>query len=45
LRDRKRNPKIKGSLHAGIGIGCGGFFALLWGGLLVLFITTLIVGK
>ena len=45
LRDRKRNPKIKGSLHAGIGIGCGGFFALLWGGLLVLFITTLIFGK
>lgn len=31
LRDRARNPIIKGSIHAGIGIGCGGFFALLWG--------------
>ena len=31
LRDRQRNPVIKGSIHAGIGIGCGGFFALLWG--------------
>lgn len=30
LRDRKRNPVIKGSVHAGIGIGCGGFFSLLW---------------
>ena len=30
LRDRARNPAIKGSLHAGIGIGCGGLFALLW---------------
>lgn len=31
LRDRKRNPAIKGSVHAGIGIGCGGLFTLLWG--------------
>lgn len=30
LRDRQRNPVIKGSVHAGIGIGCGGFFALFW---------------
>jgi hypothetical protein len=30
LRDRARNPVIKGSLHAAIGIGCGGFFFLLW---------------
>lgn len=30
LRDRQRNPVIKGSIHAGIGIGCGGFFALFW---------------
>ena len=36
LRDRKRNPAIKGSIHAGIGIGCGGLFALLWGGIIVL---------
>lgn len=31
LRDRKRKPAIKGSVHAWIGIGCGGIFALLWG--------------
>jgi hypothetical protein len=30
LRDRSRNPVIKGSLHAGIGIGCGCLFSLLW---------------
>lgn len=31
LRDRNRNPAIKGSIHAAIGIGCGGFFILAWG--------------
>ena len=31
LRDRKRNPVIKGSAHAWIGIGCGGLFAIIWG--------------
>jgi hypothetical protein len=30
LKARQRNPAIKGSVHAGIGIGCGGFFAILW---------------
>jgi hypothetical protein len=35
LRDRKKNPVIKGSVHAGIGIGCGLVFTLLWGALLV----------
>ena len=30
LRDRNRNPVIKGSIHAGIGIGCGCLFSLLW---------------
>ena len=30
LRDRKRNPAIKGSAHAWVGIGCGGLFSLLW---------------
>jgi hypothetical protein len=30
LRDRRRNPVIKGSIHAGIGIGCGCLFSLLW---------------
>lgn len=31
LRARKENPIIKGSIHAGIGIGCGSIFTLLWG--------------
>lgn len=30
LRARSRNPVIKGSVHAWIGILVGGFFALLW---------------
>jgi len=30
LQERSRNPAIKGSIHAGIGIGCGGFFTILW---------------
>lgn len=30
LKARKANPVIKGSVHAAIGIGCGGFFALFW---------------
>ena len=36
LKDRKRNPAIKGSIHAGIGIGCGLIFTLLWGGIILL---------
>ena len=36
LNDRKRNPAIKGSIHAGIGIGCGLIFTLLWGGIIIL---------
>lgn len=35
LRDRNRNPVIKGSVHAGIGIGCGAVFTLLWGGVII----------
>jgi len=31
LRDRNRNPIIKGSLHALVGILGGGGFAILWG--------------
>ncbi len=38
LRDRKRNPIIKGSIHAGIGIGCGFVFTLLWSAVIVLII-------
>ena len=35
LKARKRNPVIKGSAHAWIGIGCGGLFTILWGLLIV----------
>jgi len=35
LKARSKNPAIKGSAHAWIGIGCGGLFALLWGILLI----------
>ena len=38
LRARKKNPAIKGSVHAGIGIGCGAIFTLLWGGLIGAFV-------
>ncbi|MBM4004700.1 MAG: hypothetical protein FJ295_15685 [Planctomycetes bacterium] len=31
LRARRRNPLVKGSVHAWIGIGCGGLFAIFWG--------------
>ena len=30
LKARRENPVIKGSVHAGIGIGCGCVFSLLW---------------
>ena len=30
LRARRANPAVKGAVHAWIGIGCGGLFALLW---------------
>lgn len=35
LRARKRNPAIKGSVHAWIGIVMGGLMTLLWGTLVV----------
>ncbi|MEM9588423.1 MAG: hypothetical protein AAGA03_14160 [Planctomycetota bacterium] len=31
LRNRSRNPAIKGSVHAWIGIVMGGLFTLIWG--------------
>ena len=42
LRDRNRNPAIKGSVHAGIGIGCGAIFTLLWGGVIIAIIISMI---
>ena len=42
LRDRNRNPAIKGSIHAGIGIGCGAFFMLLWGVVIIVIIIQIV---
>ncbi|QDT14647.1 zinc finger Ran-binding domain-containing protein [Alienimonas californiensis] len=44
LKRRRENPKVKGSAHAWIGIGCGGFFALLWGAVVVMIVVSLAVG-
>lgn len=44
LQDRKKNPAIKGSAHAWIGIGCGGVFAILWGLMVVGLIVSLVAG-
>ena len=41
LRSRSRNPMIKGSIHAGIGIACGLLFSLLWGGVIALIVIAL----
>jgi hypothetical protein len=35
LMDRSRNPAIRGSVHAGVGIGCGTIFTILWGIMIV----------
>ena len=36
LRAKKKNPVIRGVVHAWIGIVLGGLTSLLWGGLIVL---------
>lgn len=43
LQDRKKNPAIKGSAHAWIGIGCGGVFAILWGLMAIGLIASLVM--
>jgi hypothetical protein len=40
LRARKRNPAIRGAVHAWIGILVGGFFGLLWLAVTVLLIVS-----
>lgn len=42
LQARSKNPAIKGSVHAWIGIGCGGVFAILWGLLGVIIVLALL---
>ena len=44
LKARKKNPVIKGSAHAWIGIGCGGLFTVFWGLLIVGLIISAFVG-
>lgn len=44
LKDRKKNPAIKGSVHAWIGIGCGGLFTVFWGLVIVLIIVSVVMG-
>ncbi len=44
LRARRRNPLVKGSVHAWIGIGCGGIFAVFWGLLVVFLIIGMFAG-
>ena len=44
LRERNRNPAIKGSVHAGIGIGCGAIFMLVWGVAIIAIIVGLVTG-
>ena len=43
LQNRKKDPSIKGSVHAWIGIGCGGFFAVLWLFLTIVLVTVMVL--
>lgn len=45
LRNRNRNPAIKGSVHAWIGIVMGGFMTLIWGAAVVLIIIGIAVSS
>ena len=42
LQMRRKNPVIKGSVHAWIGIVMGGLFTIVWGAVIVLMIFSLI---
>lgn len=44
LRNSKEHPEVKGQVHAWIGIVMGGLMALIWGGLILLFIGLMFVG-
>ena len=35
LKKQKRQPEVKGGVHAWVGIILGGLMALLWGGILI----------
>jgi len=36
LRNAKRNPVVRGQVHAWIGIIAGSIFSLVWGGLMIM---------
>lgn len=42
LKKRAENPAIKGSVHAAIGVGCGGVMAIVWGLAIISMIIALI---
>ena len=42
LQARSKNPAIKGSIHAWIGIGCGGIFAMFWGAVVIATIAAIV---
>ncbi len=42
LRKRNQNPAIRGSVHAWIGIVMGGLMTLVWSGLILIIIATII---
>ena len=44
LRRRRRNPAIKGSVHAWIGVVMGGIFTVIWGLMWLAMIAALFVG-
>ncbi len=44
LAARRRNPVIKGSVHAWIGIIMGGMFAFLWGVIIIFFLFFFLLG-
>ncbi|MCH1496985.1 MAG: hypothetical protein L7U72_17320 [Rubripirellula sp.] len=44
LMARKRNPAVRGSVHAWIGIILGGIFSLVWGGLVLFLALSMPIG-
>lgn len=44
LKQRKRNPAIRGAAHAWIGIIIGGLFGLIWTALTVAIIISILAG-
>jgi hypothetical protein len=45
LRKRRRNPAVKGSVHAWIGIVMGGLFTLIWGAALIFMIIGIMANR